>query len=156
MDTAHRFLLDVPELWDELDCDGEQLAKARAKVLAEADSPRDTARITAMFRHGEQINRAAHAHGALLATATATLYGRSLFLAHGMVFAVTADDAKQELPALSGRFGLSSPDAVPPKDQVLSSVRVPRVGTVARLTETIRLNAEVDVQMLTMHTMMPV
>jgi hypothetical protein len=156
MDTAHRFMLDVPELWDELDPDGEQLAKTRVKVLTESGSPRDAARITAMFRQSEQINRAAHAHGAQFAAGTAALYGQSLFMACAMVFAVTAADGEQELPTLSARFGLSSADAVPPKDRVVSSVRVPRVGTVPRLTETARSSAEVGVDLLTMHTMMPV
>jgi hypothetical protein len=156
MDTAHRFLLDVPDLWDELDPDGEQLAKARAKVLAETDNPRVTARITDLFRQGEEINRVAHTQGALFAAGTATLYGQALFMACGMVFAVTAaEGAQQSLPGLSARFGLSA-DGVAPKDQLVTSVRVPRVGTVARLTETIRLHSQADAELLIMHTMLPV
>jgi hypothetical protein len=45
-----------------------------------------------------------------------------------------------------------------PRDRVIASAQVPHVGTVARVTgtETTRVTADVDVKLLTMHTMMPV
>ncbi|WP_328891651.1 hypothetical protein [Streptomyces sp. NBC_00316] len=54
MSTAQRFLLDVPEAWDEVDLSGEGLAKARAKALATTDDPREKARINDMFRQGRE------------------------------------------------------------------------------------------------------
>jgi hypothetical protein len=58
---------------------------------------------------------------------------------------------------LSRQLGVSS-NGVAPKDRIISSVRIPHVGPVARVTgtETTRLTADIDVKLLTMHTMMPV
>jgi hypothetical protein len=125
-------------------------------VLAETESPRERARITGMFQQGEEINRAAHAHGALFATGTATRYDQGLFMAYGMVFAVTTPvGTQQSLPDLSALLGLSA--AAVPKNRAVTSVQVPRIGTVARVTgtETTRLAAEIDADLLTMHTLMP-
>jgi hypothetical protein len=156
--TAQRFLLDVPDLWDQVDLSGEQLARTRASALAMTDDPRERMRINDMFRQGREISRAARRHGALLATGTATIYDEGLFLAYGMVFAVTTPKGQRlTLPVLSTQLGVS-PNGTAPKDRVVSAVRVPHVGTVARVTgtETTRLTADVHVKLLTMHTMMPV
>ncbi|MEU4172818.1 hypothetical protein AB0F46_38790 [Streptomyces sp. NPDC026665] len=160
MNTAHRFLLDVPGTWDTLDLSGETLATTRAKALALTDDPRAKARINDMFRQGRELNRAARRHGALLATGTATLYDEGLFLAYGMVFAVTTPVGSElTLPVLSAQLGVSSANRAVPRDRVITSVAVPHVGTVARVTgtEVTRLTAsDIDVELLTMHTMMPV
>lgn len=156
--TAQRFLLDVPDLWDQADLSGEELARTRAKALAMTDDPRERMRINDMFRQGREISRAARRHGALLATGTATIYDEGLFLAYGMVFAVTTPKGHElTLPVLSAQLGVSS-NGTAPKDRVISSVRVPHVGTVARVTgtETTRLTADIHVKLLTMHTMIPV
>jgi hypothetical protein len=158
MGNAQRFLLDVPDLWDQVDLSGEQLAQARARALATIDDPRERMRINDMFRQGREVNRAARRHGALLATGTATMYDEGLFMAYGMVFAVTTPKGQElTLPVLSAQLGVSS-NGTAPKDRVISSVRVPHIGTVARVTgtETTRLTADIDVKLLTMHTMMPV
>jgi hypothetical protein len=157
--TAQRFLLNVPDLWDQADLSGEQLARTRAQALAMADSPRDQARINDMFRQGREVSRAARKQGALLATGTATFYDEGLFMAYGMVFAVTTPPGQElTLPVLSKQLGVSSSTGVAPRDRVIASATVPHVGTVARVTgtETSRLTADIDVKLLTMHTMMPV
>ena len=156
--TAQRFLLDVPDLWDQVDLSGEELARVRAQALASTTDPREKARINDMFRQGREISRAARKQGALLATGTATMYDEGLFLAYGMVFAITTPAGQElTLPVLSAQLGRSS-SGVAPKDRVIASAQVPHVGTVARVTgtETTRLTADVDVKLLTMHTMMPV
>jgi hypothetical protein len=158
MSTAQRFLLDVPDLWDQVDLSGEELAQTRAKALAMTNDPRERMRINDMFRQGREISRAARRYGALLATGTATIYDEGLFLAYGMVFAVTTPQGQElTLPVLSAQLGVSA-NGVGPKDRVISSVRVPHVGTVARVTgtETTRLTADIGVKLLSMHTMMPV
>jgi hypothetical protein len=157
--SAQRFLLDVPDLWDQVDLSGEELARTRAAALATTTDPREKARINDMFRQGREISRAARKQGALLATGTAALYDEGLFLAYGMVFAVTTPQGQElTLPVLSAQLGVSSATGVAPRDRVIASAQVPHVGTVARVTgtETTRVTADVDVKLLTMHTMMPV
>ncbi|MFI7601318.1 hypothetical protein [Actinoplanes sp. NPDC049681] len=159
MSSARRFLLDVPDLWDEVDLSGEQLARIRAQALSMTDDPRERMRINDMFRQGREVSRAARRQGALLATGTATVYDEGLFMAYGMVFAVTTPAGQElTLPVLSTQLGVSSSSGQAPKDRIVSSVRLPHVGTVARVTgtETTRLTADIDVRLLTMHTMMPV
>ncbi|WP_406434744.1 hypothetical protein [Streptomyces sp. NBC_01589] len=159
MSTAQRFLLDVPEAWDEFDLSGEGLAKARAKALATTDDPREKARINDMFRQGREVSRAARRHGALLASGTATLYDEGLFMAYGMVFAVTTPAGSElTLPVLSAQLGVSSATGTAPRDRAITSAKVPQVGTVARVTgtEATRLTGDISVELLTMHTMMPV
>jgi hypothetical protein len=159
MTSAQRFLLNVPDLWDQVDLSGEQLARTRAQALAATESPRERARINDMFRQGREVSRAARKQGALLATGTATFYDEGLFMAYGMVFAVTTPPGQElTLPVLSKQLGVSSSTGVAPKDRVIASAQVPHVGTVARVTgtETTRLTADIDVKLLTMHTMMPV
>ncbi|MEU3979414.1 hypothetical protein AB0F77_04760 [Streptomyces sp. NPDC026672] len=159
MSTARRFLLDIPDLWQQVDLSGEELARTRAQALAATDDPREKARINDMFRQGRELTRAARKHGALLAAGTATMYTEGLFMAYGMVFAVTTPEGEElTLPVLSARLGVSSADGVAPKDRAITSVNVPHVGTVARVTgtEVTRLTGDIDVKLLTMHTMMPV
>lgn len=157
--TSPQFLLNVPDLWDQADLSGEQLARTRAQALAMTKSPREQARINDMFRQGREISRAARRQGALLATGTATFYDEGLFLAYGMVFAVATPPGQElTLPVLSAQLGVSSATGAAPKDRVIASALVPHVGTVARVTgtETTRVTADIDVKLLTMHTMMPV
>lgn len=158
MSEPQRFLINVPELWDELDLSGEEMAKARAKALAATDDPREKFRINDMFRQGRDVSRAARKQGALYATGTATLYDDGLFMAYLMVFAVsTPPGSELTLPVLSTQVGVDR-DGRAPKDRVISSANVPHVGTVARVTgtEVTRLTGDVDLKLLTMHTMMPV
>lgn len=159
MNTAERFLLDVPDTWDTVDLSGEALAKARGKALATTDDPREKARINDMFRQGREVSRSARKHGALFATGTTAMYDDGLFMAYAMVFAVTTPQGSElTLPVLSAQLGVSSSTGVAPKDRVITSAKVPAVGTVARVTgtEVTRLTGDVDVKLLTMHTMMPV
>lgn len=154
---ASRFLVDVPELWENLDLSGGQLARTRARALAAAGGPAAQARVNDMFRQGREIARAARRQGALLATGTATLYDDGLFLAYGMVFAVTTPEGSElTLPVLSAQLGAGN--GAGPPDRKITSVRLPQVGTAARVTgtETTRLTGDVDVRLLTMHTMVPV
>lgn len=157
--AARRFLLDVPDLWDQVDLSGEELAKVRAQALATTDDPRERMRINDMFRQAREISRAARRQGALLAAGTATVYDEGLFMAYGMVFAVTTPPGQElTLPVLSAQVGVSAATGTAPRDRIISSVRLPHVGTVARVTgtETTRLTGDIDVKLLTMHTMMPV
>jgi hypothetical protein len=156
--SANRFLINIPDLWDQVDLTGEHLAQVRAQALAATTSPRERMEINDMFRQGRDISRAARKQGALLAAGTATMYDDGLFMAYGMVFAVTTPQGQElTLPVLSAQLGVSS-DGSAPKDRVIASAEVPHVGTVARVTgtETTRLTADIDVKLLVMHTMMPV
>ncbi|MEU6601353.1 hypothetical protein [Streptomyces flaveolus] len=159
MSTARHFLLDIPDLWDQADLSGEELARTRARALAATDDPRERARINDMFRQGRDVTRAARRHGALLAAGTATLYADGLFMAYGMVFAVTTPEGQElTLPVLSAQLGVSTATGVAPKDRVITSVDLPHAGKAARITgtETTRLTGDIDVRLLTMHTMVPV
>ncbi|MFG2949477.1 hypothetical protein [Streptomyces adustus] len=159
MSTAQRFLLDLPDAWQEFDLSGEETARVRAQALAATDDPRETARIDDMFRQGREVTRAARRHGALLTSGTAAVYPDGLFMAYGMVFAVTMPPGREPTwPVLSARLGVSSAGGAAPEDRMITSVRVPHVGTAARVTgtEVTRLTDDIDVRLLTMHTMMPV
>ncbi|MEU5465902.1 hypothetical protein ACH41C_23585 [Streptomyces althioticus] len=157
--AAQRFLLDVPDLWDTFDLNGEDLARSRTKALAGTDDPRRKARINDWFRQGREVFRSARRSGALLATGTATSYDDGLFMAYCMVFAVnTPEGSELTLPVLSRSLGVASPGAAASNDRVISSVRIPHVGAAARVTgtEVTRLTGDIDVKLLVMHTMMPV
>src|SRR5262245_29746858 len=118
MNTAQRFVLDVPDLWDQVDLSGEILSRVRAMALAATDDPREKARINDMFRQGREINRAARRAGALLATGTATMYDEGLFMAYGMVFAVaTPRGSELTLPVLSAQLGVASSTGAAPRDR---------------------------------------
>jgi hypothetical protein len=157
--AVERFVLDIPDTWSQVDLGGGELARIRARALAETRDPREQARINDMFRQGREVSRAARRHGALLASGTATLYADGLFMAYAMVFAVTTPKGSEmTLPVLSAQLGVSSGTGQAPRDRVITSVTLPHVGTAARVTgtETARLTADVDVRLLTMHTMVPV
>lgn len=73
---------------------------------------------------------------------TATVYDDGVFMAYGMVFAVTTPAGSEStLPVLSARLDVSTATGEAPSDRVISSVTVPQVGTVAQVTgtETTRL-----------------
>ncbi|MGW2035772.1 hypothetical protein [Streptomyces sp. NPDC001356] len=153
------FLLDFPDLWDQADLSGEELARTRARALATTDDPGRRARINDMFRQGREVTRGARRHGALLAAGTATLYADGLFTAYGMVFAVTTPAGQElTLPVLSARLGVRAATGAAPRDRVITAVDLPHVGKAARVTgtETTRLTGDIDVSLLTMHTMVPV
>ena len=159
MSGAQRFVLDIPEQWDEIDLSGEVMAANRATALASTSDVREKARINDLFRQGREVARAARRHGALLATGTTTLYEDGLFLAYGMVFAVTTPTGSElTLPVLSAQLGVSSATGHAPRDRVITSATVAQVGTVARVTgtEVTRLTGGIEVKLLTMHTMMPI
>ncbi|MEW2288505.1 hypothetical protein [Streptomyces sp. NPDC047841] len=112
-----------------------------------------------MFRQGRAVTRAARRHGALLAAGTATLYTDGLFMAYGMVFAVTTPAGQElTLPVLSAQLGVPTATGAAPRDRVITSVDLPPVGKAARVTgtETTRLTGDIDVRLLTMHTTVPV
>ncbi len=156
--AARRWLIDLPELWDPVDLSGEQLARTRAEALAQVSQAREKARINDMFRQGREVLRSARKQGALLAAGTATQYDDGLFMAYGMVFAVTTPEGQElTLPVLSRQLGLTREGVAPPDRQIIPA-QIPAVGTVARVTgtETTRLTADVDAKLLTMHTMIPV
>jgi hypothetical protein len=157
--TAERFLLDVPDVWDEMDMTGESMARTRAEALARAESPRDKAQINDLFRQARQVTNSARSHGALFASGTATMYDEGLFMAYVMVFAVTTPEGLElTLPVISAQLGVDSASGKAPSDRVISSASVLNVGRVARVTgtEVTPLTADVKVKLLTMHTMMPV
>ncbi|MDX3235366.1 hypothetical protein PV392_06665 [Streptomyces sp. ME03-5709C] len=159
MSTAQRFLLDVPDLWGEVDMSGGAMAAARAEALSRIDDPVARAHVNDMFRQGRDLLRSARNHGALLSAGTVTQYDEGLFMAYAMVFAVsTPDGVELTLPLISAQMGVASAGGKAPKDRAVTSVRIPEVGTVARVTgtEVTRVTADIDVELLTMHTIMPV
>ncbi|MEU1165461.1 hypothetical protein ABZ372_35330, partial [Streptomyces sp. NPDC005921] len=72
MSTAQRFLLDIPDQWQQVDLSGEELARTRAQALASTEDPREKARINDMFRQGREVTRAARRYGALLGARSST------------------------------------------------------------------------------------
>ncbi|GHH88964.1 hypothetical protein GCM10018793_70530 [Streptomyces sulfonofaciens] len=159
MSSAQRFVLDVPDAWKEVDLSGGAMAAARSKALAMTGDPVARARLNDMFRQGRDLLRSARNHGALLSTGTVTQYDDGVFMAYAMVFAVsTPDGVELTLPLIAAQMGVASANGKAPRDREVTSVRIPEVGTVARVTgtETTRVTADVDVQLLTMYTILPV
>jgi hypothetical protein len=151
-----KFLIDLPASWDEVDLSGAALARNRAAALAATPDPRRTAAVNDMFRQGRAVLRSALSHGALLAAGTATVYDDDVFLAYGMVFAVRVPVGQEmTLPVLSAQLGGAAGGRA---GRVVSSVEVPAVGPVARVTgtETTRLSGDLTADLVTMHTMVPV
>ncbi|TFE37099.1 hypothetical protein E3E14_30255 [Streptomyces sp. ICN441] len=156
--TARRFLLDIPDQWQQADLTGAALSRTRARALAAASTPGEQARVNDLFRQGRELTRAARRRGALLAVGTATMYPDGLFMAYGMVFAVSMPEGRElTLPVLSAQLGTASAAGATPGNRVITTAKVPHVGTVPRVTgtETARLTADIEVRLLTMHTMMP-
>jgi hypothetical protein len=154
-----QFILDFPQTWREFDLSGEALARARAEALAMTQNPGEKARINDMFRQGREISRSARKHGALVAMGTTVLFQEGLFMANGMVFSVSTPEGQElTLPVLSAQLGISSSTGSAPADRLITSVTLPNVGSAARVTgtETTPLRADIEVKVLTMHTMIPI
>ncbi|MFC4533530.1 hypothetical protein [Sphaerisporangium dianthi] len=168
MAPVDRFVLDVPDSWADLDISGDALAETRAAALAMAGGAREQAAINDMFRQAREISRAARRRGALFAAGTATMFDDGLFLGYTMVFAVSVPPGRElTLPVLtaqlspapaSGPGGAGEPGAgKAPAGRTVSTVTLPGIGEVARITgtEEASLTTEVSVRMLTMHTVVP-
>ncbi|MFJ9029477.1 hypothetical protein ACIRQP_13305 [Streptomyces sp. NPDC102274] len=159
MNSAQRFVLDVPDSWREVDMSGAAMAEVRADALAQTDDPVARANINDMFRQGRDLLRSARNHGALLATGTVTQYDDGLFMGYAMVFAIrTPDGVELTLPLVAAQMGVESANGKAPKDRKITSAKIPAVGTVTRVTgtETTRVTADIDMQLLCVHTIMPV
>ncbi|MFF3437694.1 hypothetical protein [Streptosporangium sp. NPDC002721] len=168
MTTVDRFVLDVPDSWTDLDLSGSVLAETRAAALALAGSPREQIAVNDLFRQAREISRAARRRGALFAAGTAVMFDDGLFLGYAMVFAVTVPPGRElTLPVLAAQL---SPPAVSgpgsharggggePANRTVSSVTLPDIGQVARITgtEEAPLTADISIRMLTMHTVVPI
>ena len=157
MARRHRFLIDIPETWDQIDLSGRSLEARRVEALSSPGGATHKAAINAMFRQGRQLLRSALDSGALLAVGTSTSYDDEFFMAYGMVFAVSTPPGQElTLPVLSRQLVGSRPGKV--DDRKVSSAEVPAVGRVARVTgtEMLRLGNETKAPLVSMHTMMPV
>ncbi|GLY29416.1 hypothetical protein [Kineosporia sp. NBRC 101731] len=156
MPDRERFLLNVPETWNTTDLSGQEMAAARARALAETPDPRAKAQVNDFFRTGRELLRSARKHGALFSASTAEMYDDGLFMAYVMVFAVnTPEGLEFTLPVLTQALGTSRRG---PSDREVTSVTLPHIGTVARVTgtEETAIAADVSTKLLTMHTMLPV
>ncbi|GGL12024.1 hypothetical protein Sme01_68490 [Sphaerisporangium melleum] len=167
--TPGRFVLNVPDSWAELDVTGEALAETRAAAMAAARNFREQAEINDLFRQAREISRAARRRGALFAAGTATMFDDGLFLGYTMVFAISVPPGRElTLPVLAAQLSpapASGPGTAPrsgnggePSDRKVTTVTLPEIGQVARITgtEETPLTAEDSVRMLTMHTVVPV
>jgi hypothetical protein len=158
-----RFVLDVPDSWAELDMSGAAFAEARAAALAQAGGVREQAAINDLFRQAREIGKAARRRGALFAAGTATMFDDGLFLGYAMVFGISVPAGHElTLPVLQAQ--LTGPDRTPrkagrpPADRRVTTVDLPGVGKVARITgtEEASLTADTSAHMLTMHTVVPI
>jgi hypothetical protein len=161
-----RFSLKVPDHWARFDMSDAPLNRVRRELLKTATDPATRMQVEELFRQARAINQSARRHGALWGAGTATMYDDALFLGFVMVFAVApggygagadVQDIIRQLSrsaSASGRGDDSAAGAV----RVVSGVELPNVGEAVRVvgTETVSVDAEANVEMLSMNTLIPV
>jgi hypothetical protein len=159
---AH-FGLRVPDGWARFDLSDTALAQGRQQVLATTKSAADRMRVSELFREARAITQAARRRGALWGAGTATLYDDVLFLGYVMVFAVNlGDDVDMSLPMLTRQLSRTGKPAQG-EDQAsgwpraVTPIRLREVGDAVRIvgTETVIVAPGSQVDMLTMHTLIP-
>jgi hypothetical protein len=152
------FGLRVPDHWARFDLSDAPLARARREALKAARDPVIRMQVEDLFRQAKAINQSARRHGALWGAGTATMYDDALFLGHVMVFAVAAGEADvqdviRQLSRSTMTDSSGSADA-----RVVSTVELPHAGQAVRVvgTESVSVNANTKIEMLTMSTLIPV
>ncbi len=154
------FGITVPGHWATFDVTQKQLSTARREAMSKATSAADRIAIDDLFDQAKRVTRSARKAGALWGAGTATAYDDELFVAHVMVFAVTAPNAGDfTAPVLGSLLGSarSGQDADLPARSV-STVRLREGDTAVRVTgvEVVEPVPGSRVQMLVSHTFVPV
>jgi hypothetical protein len=154
-----QFGLRVPDGWARFEVSEAPLTRARRQALASARSAADRMQVNELFRQARAITQAARRYGALWGAGTATLYDDALFLGYVMVFAVNpGDDIDMGRPALSRQLSRAGGSAQSSRwPRAVTPIRVPEVGDAVRIvgTETVTVVPGSQVDMLTMHTLIP-
>jgi hypothetical protein len=151
---VHRFEMDIPDVWAELDLSGSALASARAELLATTDDARVKANVNEWFRQARGVLTSARKRGVLFSAGAFLRYDDGFFMGICMVAKVRPPLGYDlTLPQLTHEFAEDESE-----DRVVTSAFVPAVGHVARTTATqvVPVTGDVDVKMLTLQTVFPV
>jgi hypothetical protein len=118
----------------------------------------DRIQIDDLFRQARAINKAARRRGALWGAGTATAYDDALFLGHVMVFGIDpGSDVDLSLPTLTKQLSKDATSAEASLPREVKPVLLPHVGDAVRIvgTERVTVTDNAVVDMLTMHTLIP-
>lgn len=153
-----RFTLRIPDHWIDYDLGNQDFNRQQAELRAQATTPQARAAIDDLFRQVRRLVRSARKQGAISAYGLITRdETEGLLMAFVSVFAAVVPDgvepsltdlaAQLTRPAGSEGYG----------GRTVTSVELPGIGTVARITgtEVVELTEDVSAVMLAMHTIIP-
>ncbi|WP_432838417.1 hypothetical protein [Dactylosporangium sp. CA-092794] len=130
------FLLDVPEGWIDYDLARQDFTRQRAELRAAAATPEQRLAADDAIRQARRLLRSARQRGAVSAAGLIARDGDGLLMAFVAVFGVTVPEG-QSLSAADIAEQVSRPaGATGYGDRTLSAVRLPGIGSVARITGT--------------------
>jgi hypothetical protein len=154
------FALTVPGHWATFDVTQQELSTARRAAMRQATSAADRIAIDDVFEQAKRVTRSARKAGALWGAGTATVYDDELFVAHVMVFAVSAprtgDFTAPVLGSVLGGARSGQESDLPARS--VSTVRLRDVEAAVRVSgrEVVEVVPGKSVQMLVSHTFVPV
>jgi hypothetical protein len=153
-----RFTLQIPDSWIDYDIGRQDFTRRQAELREQAPTPQARAAVDDLFRQVRRLARAARKQGAISASGLITRdETEGLIMAFVSVFgAVVPDGVELSLTDISAQ--LTRPAGSEGYgDRTVSSVELPGIGVVARITgtEVVELTEGVSAAMLAMHTIIP-
>ncbi|MFE3093030.1 hypothetical protein ACFXG1_04305 [Streptomyces sp. NPDC059248] len=159
------FGIGVPDGWIRYDLDGDGLAPIRAEMLRQTPDRPGRELVNSTFRDARRILAAARRHGAVYAAGITRMFEDGMLLAGVMIFRLTPPPGEtltaQELArqfSATGRRGRSRGRGRSPGDRRFTTVDLPGIGPVGRLTGIEEADAAhgVSYKIVVMHTIVPV
>ncbi|MEV4708501.1 hypothetical protein [Actinoplanes sp. NPDC049316] len=157
MTAPGSFTLRVPDSWLDYDLARQDFARQQEEIRAETTTPEQRRAADDALRQARRLLRTARRRGAVSAAGMIARDGEGLLMAFVAVFGVTVPDGvdlsvnelAQQLsrPAGTGGYG----------DRSVTSVTLPEIGAVARITgtEVVELTGDTSAVMVAMHTVIP-
>lgn len=156
--TPGSFTLEVPESWTDYDLAHQDFNRQQQELRAQLSTPEQRRAADDVIRQARRLVRAARRQGAVSAAGMIARDGDGLLMAFVAVFGVTVPDG-MELSVADLAQQLTRPaDADGYGDRTVSSVSLPEIGVVARITgtEVVALTEETSAVMVAMHTVIPI
>lgn len=155
--TAERFTIQVPDSWIDYDIGRQDFARQQALMRAQASTAQERRAIDDLFRQARALVRTARKRGAMAAAGLLGRFDEGLLMAFISVFGVSAPDGEEwsvtdlarQLSRPAGAEGYG--------ERTVTSVTLPHVGPVPRITgtERVRITEDVDAVVVAMHTIIP-
>jgi hypothetical protein len=153
------FTFEVPEGWLDYDLAGQDFSTQQRELRAAASTPEQRSAVDDALRQARRLLRAARQQGA---AAGAGMIARDddggLLMAFVSVFGITVPDGTQPSVADLAQQLSRPAGADGHGDRTVTSVVLPTIGVVARITgtETVELTEGTSAVMVAMHTIVPV